>query len=181
MKRITTNFFAALGACFVAFVGVATIFPEAWAQVQPRRPTFGPFTQVTDLTVDEQLNAFELIVGSGGCSGCGGTPAGVSGQVQYNNAGAFGAVPFAWDAMNETLTLSGSGMADVILDAALEEISATNVSATSVFANMLLSAQGGVNFGSLQDFADDVAACLGGLDQGDLYHNTGAMRVVLMC
>lgn len=176
MKRFATNFLALVGAIFVAFVGIATIFPEAWAQVDPRRPSFGAATHVTDLTVDEQANIFELTVGSGGCSGCGGDAAGAAGEVQYNDAGALGGLPMVWDEMTEVLLLTGTTMAEISLEAATG-----SVSAASVFASTTLSAQGLVNFGALQNFADDVAACLGGLDQGDLYHNAGAMRVVLMC
>lgn len=167
MKRFATNFLALVGAIFVAFVGIATIFPEAWAQVDPRRPQFAANTHVTDLTVDEQANIFELTIGSGGCSGCGGEAAGMQGELQYNEAGALGAVPMVYDPMAQTLVFTG--MSEVSLDADLGLISAD----LGLFAAMRST--------GLQDFANDAAACVGGLIEGDYYHNAGAMRVVLMC
>ena len=72
----------------------------------------------------------QLIIPGGSSSGSGATPGGSSGQLQFNNAGAFGAGPGPRDDTNRALTISG---ATVTSSKPLLDLSLTRMLAGRVF------------------------------------------------
>jgi hypothetical protein len=109
MKRFTNPFTAAALGATLALLAINSHFiSDAWAQIRPRSPIFGADTQVTNLRVIDTATVETLVVGTG-CTNCGGDPGGTTGQVQYNNAGAFGGI--SEGSAGQVLTSNGAMMA----------------------------------------------------------------------